>query len=75
MIVALAAGLQSKFTFDPTDSAATISAAIVQAVMGDLPHDSTAYRAVFAAGLVLMLITLSFNIAGYWLRKRYREVY
>ncbi|MBC7782711.1 MAG: phosphate ABC transporter permease subunit PstC [Burkholderiales bacterium] len=75
MIVALAAGLQSKFTLDPTESAATISAAIVQAVMGDLPHESTAYRAVFAAGLGLMIITLFFNIAGHMLRKRYREAY
>jgi phosphate transport system permease protein len=75
MIVAIAAGLQSRFTFDPTESAASISAAIVQAVMGDLPHDSVAYRAVFAAGLVLLMITLFFNIAGYMLRKRYREAY
>jgi phosphate transport system permease protein len=75
MIVALAAGLQSRFTFNPTESAATISAAIVQAVLGDLPHNSHAYRAIFAAGLSLLLITLFFNIAGYLLRKRYREVY
>lgn len=75
MIVAIAAGLQPNFTFDPTEGAATISAAIVQAVMGDLPHDSTAYRAIFAAGLVLLTMTLLFNIAGYVLRKRYREAY
>ncbi|MGH7213474.1 MAG: phosphate ABC transporter permease subunit PstC [Tepidisphaeraceae bacterium] len=75
MIVAIAAGLRPNFTFNPTEEAATISAAIVQATLGDLPHDSTAYRSIFAAGLVLMGITLVFNIAGYQLRKRYREVY
>ncbi|MDW8261067.1 MAG: phosphate ABC transporter permease subunit PstC [Phycisphaerales bacterium] len=75
MIVAIAAGLRSNFTFNPMDEAATISAAIVQATLGDLPHDSTAYRGIFAAGLVLLLMTLFFNIAGYYLRKRYREAY
>jgi phosphate transport system permease protein len=47
----------------------------VQAVMGDLPRDSTAYRAIFAAGLVLLLMTLFFNIAGHVLHKRFREAY
>lgn len=75
MIVAVAAGLRPKFTFDPTDEAATISAAIVQATLGDLPHDTTAYRSIFAAGLVLMCMTLFFNVAGFLLRRRYREVY
>lgn len=75
MIVAIAAGLRSQFTFNPTNEAATISAAIVQATLGDLPHDSTPYRGIFAAGFVLMLMTLIFNIAGWFLRKRYREAY
>ncbi|HEY0007597.1 MAG TPA: phosphate ABC transporter permease subunit PstC [Tepidisphaeraceae bacterium] len=75
MIVALAAGQMPNFTLDPTQEAATISAAIVQATLGDLPHDSTAYRAIFAAGLVLMAMTLFFNIAGYLIRRRYREAY
>jgi phosphate transport system permease protein len=47
----------------------------VQASLGDLPHDSVAYQSIFAAGLVLMLMTLVFNIAGHLLRKRFREVY
>lgn len=75
MIVAIAAGLRPQFTFNPTDEAATISAAIVQASLGDLPHDTVAYQSIFAAGLVLMLMTLVFNIAGYLLRKRFREAY
>ena len=28
-----------------------------------------------AAGLTLMLMTLGFNLLGYYLRKRFREVY
>ena len=30
---------------------------------------------LFAAGLTLMLLTLGFNLIGYYMRKKYREVY
>jgi phosphate transport system permease protein len=33
------------------------------------------YQTIFAAGLMLMLLTLTFNLIGYWMRRRYREVY
>ncbi len=75
MVVAVAAGLQPNLTWNPTESAATITAFIVQVSLGDLPHDSIGYQAIFAAGLVLMLITLVFNIAGFVLTRRFREVY
>jgi len=75
MIVAIAAGTESKLTLNPTDSAATITASIVQVIMGDAPHGSIGYRAIFAAGLTLFLMTLGFNILGHMLRKRFREAY
>ena len=75
MVVAIAAGQQPNLTLDPTEPAATITAYIVQVSLGDLPHGSIAYQSIFAAGLTLMLITLVFNIGGYLLRKRFREVY
>ncbi|MEO6696836.1 MAG: ABC transporter permease subunit, partial [Gammaproteobacteria bacterium] len=75
MVVAIAAGMQPNLTWNPLEPAATITAYIVQVSLGDLPHGSIGYQTIFAAGLTLMLITLIFNIAGHWLRKRYREVY
>jgi phosphate transport system permease protein len=75
MVVALAAGTQPNLTVNPTQPGATITAYIVQVSLGDLPHESIGYQSIFAVGLVLMLMTLVFNIAGYYLRKRYREVY
>jgi phosphate transport system permease protein len=75
MVVAVAAGLQPNLTWDPTEPAATITAFIVQVSLGDLPHDSIGYQSIFAAGLVLMVITLVFNIAGFTLTRRFREVY
>ncbi len=75
MVVALAAGQQPNLTFNPMESAATITAYIVQVAMGDLPHGSIGYQSIFAAGLVLMLMTLTFNILGHIARKRFRETY
>ncbi len=75
MVVAIAAGMQPTLTFNPTQPAATITAFIVQVSLGDLPHGSTGYQSIFAAGFVLMLITLVFNIAGFMLTRKFREAY
>lgn len=75
MIVAIAAGMQPNFTFDPREPAATITAFIVQVSLGDLPHGSIGYQSIFAAGLVLFFMTLFFNLIGHLLRRRFREVY
>jgi phosphate transport system permease protein len=75
MVVAVAAGQQPNFTFNPMEPAATITAYIVQVALGDLPHGSIGYQSIFAAGLVLVLMTLGFNVLGHLLRKRFREVY
>jgi phosphate transport system permease protein len=75
MIVAIAAGQQPNLTIDPREPAATITAFIVQVALGDLPHGSIGYQSIFAAGLVLFLMTLAFNMLAFWLRRRYREAY
>ena len=75
MVVAVAAGTQPNLTLNPMEGAATITAFIVQVSLGDLPHGSIAYQSIFAAGLTLMCMTLIFNIGGYLLRKRFREIY
>jgi phosphate transport system permease protein len=75
MIVAIAAGMQPNLTLDPREPAATITAFIVQVSLGDLPHGSVGYQSIFAAGLVLFVMTLAFNIFGAYLRRRFREAY
>ncbi len=75
MVVAVAAGTQPNLTWNPTESGATITSYIVQVALGDLPHGSLEYQSIFAAGLVLLLMTLTFNVIGHRLRKRFREVY
>jgi phosphate transport system permease protein len=75
MIVAIAAGMQPNLTFNPLQPAETVTAYIVKVSQGDLPHGTIGYQSIFAAGLTLFLMTLGFNIIGYWLRKRFREAY
>ena len=75
MILAVAAGMQPNLTFNPLEPAATITSFIVQVALGDLPHGSIGYQTIFAAGLTLMLLTLFFNLLGFWMRKRFREAY
>ena len=75
MILAVAAGMQPNLTWNPMEPAATITSFIVQVALGDLPHGSIGYQTIFAAGLTLMLMTLAFNIFGFWMRRRYRERY
>ena len=75
MVVAIAAGQNANFTFNPLEAAATLTAYIAQVSLGDLEHGSVAYRSIFAAGLVLLLMTLVLNVAGHFLRRRYRKAY
>lgn len=75
MVVAIAAGQNPNLTWNPMEPAATITAYIVQVALGDLPHGSIGYRSIFAAGLVLAVMTFAFNILGHVMRKRFREVY
>ena len=75
MVVAIAAGQMPNLTLDPTQPAATITAYIVQVSLGDLPHGSIGYQTIFAAGLTLFVITLAFNMIGFYLRRRFREAY
>lgn len=75
MIVAVAAGMQPRLTFNPAEGAATLTAYIVQVCLGDAPHGSIAYRSIFAAGATLFVLNLGFNMIAHYLRRRFREEY
>lgn len=75
MIVAIAAGQQPNFTFNPVDSAATITAYIVSVALGDLEHGGIGYQSIFAAGITLFVMTLCLNILGQWTRNKFTERY
>ncbi len=73
MIVAIAAGQQANFTFNPLRSVETMTTYIVRIAMGDLPHGSPEYYSLFAVGLLLFLITLALNLISEAVRRRYKE--
>lgn len=70
MVVAIAAGLEPKFGFNPFGPTETLTAYIVQVSQGDLPQGSIGYRTIYVAGIVLLLFTLTFNIIGQIIRYR-----
>lgn len=75
MIVAIAAGQQPKLTLNLLESIETMTAYIVQVSLGDTPHQSIAYKTIFAVGMVLFLMTFAMNIASHMIARRVREVY
>jgi phosphate transport system permease protein len=74
MVVAIAAGMQPNLTLNPLEPSETITAFIVQVSLGDLPHGSVGYQSIYVAGLTLLVMTLSFNIVGFYLKRKYKTV-
>ena len=75
MIVAVAAGAGSNFTFNPFEAAETMTGHIVRISGGDLSYDSIDYNSIFAIGLTLFFMTLSLNVISQRIVRRFREVY
>lgn len=75
MIVALAAGAGSNFTFNPFKSAETMTGYIARISGGDIGYDTIDYNSIFAIGIFLFLITLVLNIISQKIIQRYREIY
>ena len=75
MIVAIASGAGPAFTFNPFESAETMTGHIVRISGGDLSYDSIDYNSLFAIGLVLFIFTLVLNVISQKVVRRFREVY
>lgn len=75
MIVAIAAGQQPNFTLNPLVPVETITTYIVQVSLGDVPRDSLEYRTIFAAGMVLFVMTFIMNNISLWLKRKFHRQY
>ena len=75
MLVTIAAGATPRLTFNPMESVQTMTAFIVQLSLGEAPVGSLEYNTIFAVGLVLFAMTLMMNLLGFWVVRRYREIY
>lgn len=70
MVVAIAAGMYPQITANPLEPVQTITGYIVQVALGDLPFGSFEYLSIFAAGMLLFLITLAFNSIAVYLKSK-----
>ncbi len=75
MIVAIAAGAGPNFSFNPFDSAETMTGHIARISGGDLSYDSIDYNSIFAIGLTLFLMTFMLNVLSRVIISRFREAY
>jgi phosphate transport system permease protein len=75
MIVAIASGAGPNFTFNPFQSAETMTGHIVRISGGDLSYASIDYNSIFAIGLLLFFMTMFLNIVSQRIVRRFREVY
>ena len=75
MAVTLAAGATAKLTANPMVSIQTMTSYIVQVSLGDTPHGTIEYQTIFAVGMLLFMMTLSFNLLAHTVLRRFQEVY
>ena len=75
MLVTIAAGATPRMSFDPMESIQTMTAYIVQLSLGEAPVGSLEYNTIFAVGLLLFAMTFVMNLLGFWVVRRFREVY
>ena len=71
MLVTIAAGATPNMTWNPLESIQTMTAYIVQLSLGETPHGSLEYNTIFAVGLLLFAITLTMNVFGHWIVRRW----
>ncbi|SNZ06706.1 phosphate ABC transporter membrane protein 1, PhoT family [Natronoarchaeum philippinense] len=81
MIVVVAAGQNAKMIYPGNidevvvSSIETMTVAMVKLVTGELSADATQYKAMFAIGLTLFVMTFALNLASSLIEMRYREEY
>ena len=75
MLVTIAAGATPSMSFNPMESVQTMTAYIVQLSLGEAPVGSLEYNTIFAEGLLLFLMTLTMNLLGFWIVRKFREEY
>jgi len=75
MAVVLAAGSTPNLGLNPLESFQTMTAFIVQVALGDAAAGTIEYRALFAVGMTLFLMTLAMNVLSQFLLAKFRDVY
>jgi phosphate transport system permease protein len=75
MIVAIAAGQQPRISINPLNSMETISTYIVQVSMGDVSQNTIEYQSIFAAGMMLFILTFLLNNISLYVKRKFVNRY
>ena len=75
MIVTIAGGQYPELNLDPRKAMYTITSSIVNVSLGDTPHGTTAYNALFALGITLFIMTFVLNIFSDYIARKYKKEY
>jgi phosphate transport system permease protein len=75
MAVVLTVGNKPNFTLDPTESVQTMTAFIVEVSIGETAQGSIEFKALFAVGATLFLMTFALNIMSGWVVRKFRTAY
>ena len=75
MIVLIAAGQIPTTSLNPLNPMETMTAFIGATGKGDVPTGSTGYKAIFAVGFTLFVMTLVINLISIRFVRKYRQVY
>ena len=75
MAVVLAVGANPQLTLDVRESVQTMTAFIVQISLGDTPAGSLQFKAIFAVGGTLFMMTLALNLLSDRVVARFRNRY
>ena len=75
MAVVLTVGNKPNFTLDPTESVQTMTAFIVEVSIGETAQGSIEFKALFAVGATLFLITFALNLLSTWVVRKFRTAY
>lgn len=75
MAVTIAAGNAPNLTMNLASSVQTMTAYIVQAAKGETDPSQPGYRALYAVGLTLFVLTLGINLIAQRVLARYKETY
>ena len=75
MAVVLTVGTKPQLTFDPTESVQTMTAFIIEVSIGETAQGSIEFKALFAVGATLFLITFALNLLSTWVVRKFRTSY
>jgi phosphate transport system permease protein len=75
MAVVLTVGNRPNFTFNPSESVQTMTAFIVEVSIGETAQGSIEFKALFAVGATLFLITFALNLLSTWVVRKFRTAY